>query len=96
MAKNNQRYVRNEKGKKVPLVEEDEYRKRILAEARFKGCEIEILKIFEKYDTILRNCGNAQEAKAIATMGVMEVSDMLDGKDLGHGGSLIVDGSKVK
>lgn len=86
------KYIIDHNGNKAVLVDEKEYRKRLLAEARFKGCEIEMLQIFNKYDTLLRNCGNMQEAKAIGAMGVMEVSNLLDGKDVGKGGSLIIDG----
>lgn len=82
-------------GKERPLVEEPEYRKRLLAEARFKGCEIELRQIFNKYDKLLRNCKNMKEAKDIGVLGVMEVSNLLDSKDVGQGGSLIVDGKVV-
>lgn len=86
------KYIIDHNGNKAVLVDEVEYRKRLLNEARFKGCETEMLQIFAKYDTLLRNCGNAQEAKAIGSMGVMEISYLLDSKDVGAGGSLIIDG----
>lgn len=93
MGKNQkQRMVPNINGNLVPLVEEPEYRKRLLQEARFKGCEIELRMIFDKYDRILRNCKNAQEAKDIGALGVMEVSNLLDSKDVGQGGTLVIDG----
>lgn len=90
--KTNQRTVLDITGKPVPLVEEDEYRKRLLQEARFKGCEIELRMIFDKFDRILKSCKNAQEAKDIGALGVMEVSYLLDSRDVGKGGSLIIDG----
>lgn len=95
MKNKKQRYVLNEEGKKVPLVEEQEYRKRIIAEARFKGCEIEMRMLFDKYDMLLRTCKNMQEAKDIGLLGVMEISKLLDSKDVGQGGQLHVDGKII-
>ena len=85
-------------GNVAVLVPEDEYRKRILNECRFKFGEasvVEMKRIFDKYDTLLKNCGNEQERKAIGTMGVLEISSALDGFNTGIGGSLIIDGKTV-
>lgn len=95
MKKKLQKTVLGVDGLQHPLVEEDEYRKRLMQEARFKGCEIELRMIFDKYDRILRNCHNAKEAKDIGILGVMEVSALLDSKDVGVGGSLVVDGKVI-
>lgn len=95
MKNKNAKYITDHNGKKAVLVDEKEYRKRLLAEARFKGCEIELLQIFDKYDLLLRTCKNMKEAKDIGVLGVMEVSSLLDSKDVGKGGSLIIDGKVV-
>lgn len=85
----------NGEQKTVPLVDEKEYRKRLLGEARFKGCEIEMRMIFDKFDKMLRTCSNDEEKKAIGAMGVMEISKLLDSKDVGAGGSLIINNKVI-
>jgi len=80
----------NGEQKTVPLVDEKEYRKRLLGEARFKGCEIEMRMIFDKFDKMLLTCRNKQEAEAIGAMGVMEISKLLDSTDVGVGGALLI------
>ena len=92
--RNAKRFI-DHNGNPAVLVDEKEYRNRLLAEARFKGCEIELRMIFDKYDMLLRNCKKMKEAKDIGVLGVMEVSYLLDSKDVGAGGSLIVDGKTV-
>lgn len=79
-------------GQAATVVDESEFRKKLLFTAREMGCEKEILQVFDKYDLLLRNCTNAQEAKAIAHMGVMEVSYIMDNHDVGKNGALIIDG----
>lgn len=73
-----------------PLVDEKEYRKRLMQEANFLGCLPELKMIFDKYDKMLRICKNKQESEAIATMGILEISKLLDSKNVGAGGSVIV------
>lgn len=83
------------KGETVTVTDEKDYRSKLIGVSRLLGCETELIMIFNKYDTILRNCTNKQEAEAIATMGVIEVSNLFDNGNVGKGGSLIVNGNKV-
>src|SRR5690349_20982730 len=72
------------------VVGEREYRKKLLNMAKGLGCEVDMLKIFAKYDGLLRNCTNDKEREGIAKLGVWEVYDLL-----GRGGRLYVDGQLV-
>lgn len=78
-----------------PLIDEKEMRRRIMAEANFKGCAVEMQMIFNKFDNLLKGCTNKQEAEAIGTMGVLEISELLDSKNVGVGGSLTVNGKTL-
>lgn len=79
-------------GEVVDVVDEKDYRRKLIGMARLLGCEPELIQIFVKYDTLLRNCKNMEEAKAIGAMGVMEVSNLLDNGYVGKGGNVTING----
>lgn len=72
------------------VVDERETRKRLLNQSRRLGCEQEMLKIFAKYDGLMRNCTNEKERQDIGKLGAFEVYALLD-----KGGKLYVDGQLV-
>lgn len=59
------------------------------------GYEHELLCLFDKYDNLLKTCRDDKERKAIGSMGVIEVSKLLDNGEVGFGGSLTVNGSVI-
>jgi hypothetical protein len=59
---------------------EKETRANILEIARQLGCEGDILKIFHKYDMMLRNCTNPMERQAISIAGNEEVHFLLSSR----------------
>jgi len=66
-------------GKK--LLNEQETRKKLLESGRAWGFEGDLLKIFDKYDKLLKNCTNQQEREAIAAMGAQEINRLLGAAD---------------
>jgi len=72
------------------VLDEKEYRRRILNMARDIGCLREMLILFNRIDSQMRNCRNDQERKDIAKLGVVEVYKLF-----GSRGSLEVDGQVV-
>lgn len=82
-------------GEKVQVEDEKTYRQKLLTMARTLGCEMELKQIFNRYDGLMKNCKNEQERKAIAAMGVQELSNLLDNGYLGKGGIVTVGGTKV-
>lgn len=59
------------------------------------GYEHELLCIFDKYDNLLKNCRSDKERHAVGSMGVVEVSKLLDDGEVGMGGSLTVNGTVI-
>ena len=72
------------------VVGEREYRKNLLTMARNLGCERDMLKIFAKYDGLLKNCSDQKEREDIGKLGVFEVYSLLE-----RGGKLYVNGALV-
>jgi len=72
------------------VLSEKETRKRILKHARLLGFEQDMLKLWEKYDNLLRNCTNEKERADIAKLGAVETYRLLGG-----GGELYIDGQLV-
>lgn len=72
------------------IFSEQETRRRLLNTAKFLGCEMEVRRIMDKTDNLLRNCTNVQEREQIATFGALELHNLL-----GAGGSLEVNGKKI-
>jgi hypothetical protein len=75
---------------KPKVANEMQMRRGILATARVWGCEKDILKIFDRYDRLLKNCTNPVERYQIGVMGAAEVH-----KFLGCRGALVVDGVEI-
>jgi hypothetical protein len=77
----------NLSGKVMP---EWETRKKILHHAKIVGCEGDMLKLFAKFDKLMRNCTNDKEREDIGKLGAFETWRLLGG-----GGQLYVDGQLV-
>lgn len=59
---------------------EKQSRKQLLDWARQYGCEAELMKIFSRYDDLLKGCRTNEERNAVATMGVIEIDKFFGGK----------------
>lgn len=70
---------------------EKESRADLLGWAKKNGCEAELLKIFKRYDDLLKGCKTEEEKKAVAAMGVLEIHAFFGGD-----GNLTVDGVELK
>lgn len=79
-------------GNVVDVVDERDYRRKLISVSRVLGCEQDLLQIFAKYDALLKNCKNQKEAQAIGAMGVMEVSRLIDNGYVGLGGNITING----
>lgn len=71
-------------------LDEKETRRRLLKAAREAGMEKEMLLLFKKYDTALRNCTNDKERRDMAEYGCYEMYSLL-----GKGGELWVNNKLV-
>jgi len=78
------------------IIPEREYRMMLIEEAKFKGCEIELRQVFDKWDKLMRNCTNLEERAMMGKLAVLEVSNLMDGRYLGKGGNVTIDGQIVK
>jgi|ERR1700722_8665881 len=76
--------------KKIPG--EKESREQLIGWARKYGCEAELLKIFARYDDLLKGCKTPEERKAVATMGIVEIHNFFGSDD----GGLVVGGQVIK
>ena len=63
------------------LLNEKETRKKLLESGKAWGFEGDLLKIFDKYDKLLKSCSNPQEREAIAIMGAQEINKLLGAAD---------------
>lgn len=57
---------------------EAEMRRDILFNAKQLGCYTEALKIFERYDKLLKNCPSELERHQIGVMGAAELHKLLE------------------
>lgn len=74
------------------ILPEYEYRKRLLAMAREFGIEYDMLRIFDKYDRMMRNCPNEDERKDMAKLGILSIHNLLSrGKQLYVNNELVAD-----
>lgn len=80
----------------MKIMNEKQYRLKLLGEARLKGCEKEMLILFDKYDKLMRNCTNIQERENIGKLGILEIHNLLDDGHVGIGGELTINGQIVK
>lgn len=63
---------------KEKVATEAEFRKKIIALAKNLGCDIEVKRIFQKYDNLLKHCTNPKERQDIARLGITELYNYLD------------------
>ena len=75
-------------GRPEKVLDEADYRKKLVIVARTMGCLPELLQLFDKYDRLLRTCRNDKEVEAIQVMGIKEISDLLDNGYMGYQGKL--------
>lgn len=90
MAKGDRYTWKTVEGRLEKVLEEVDYRKKILLVANTLGCKIEMQALFDKWDGLLKTCKNASEIRAMQIMGIKEISDLLDNGYMGVSGSLIV------
>ena len=60
------------------------------------GYETELLKLFDKYDTLIKKTSDPKQRQAIGALGVMEVSKLLDDYSIGKNAQLTVNNEVVK
>lgn len=70
---------------------EKDSRAAALARAREYGLEEAAIKLFNRYDNLLKGCKTEAERKAVAHMGIVEFHELFGG-----GGNLIINGVVVK
>lgn len=70
---------------------EKETRKQLLSWARKFGAENELLKMFSRYDDLLKGAKTDEEKAAIQAMGALEVHNFFGGQ-----GALEVNGQTIK
>jgi len=74
----------------VKVLDEKKTREKLIIFARKRGFEFDLIKIFNKYDNLLKNCTNEKERKDIGKLGAYEVYNLLN-----RSGDLYVDGQLV-
>lgn len=79
--------------KKPPT--EQESRKNLIGWARLYGAEEQLLKVFARYDELLKHCKTQEERSAIQAMGILEIDEVFTGR-LSNGGTLTADGKQIK
>jgi hypothetical protein len=65
-------------GADIKIVPEHEQRSRLIKLAQAQGCSHELQMIFDKYDSLLKNCTNKKEKAHIAYLGVTECARLLN------------------
>lgn len=70
---------------------EKESREQLLGWAREYGAEERLLKIFNRFDDLLKGCKHPAEREALQVMGNLEIHNFFGGQ-----GALTVDGKTVK
>lgn len=80
---------------KDKILDEKTFRHNLMNEARAKGCEKELILLFQKFDKLIRTCTNPIEREHIAKLGVIEVHKLIDNGYVGKGGSLVINGETV-
>lgn len=66
------------------------FRKKILLNARLRGCEVEVRRLLNKFDRLRKNCKNDEERRGIAQIGIAELHKLMDCY-----GGLTIDGKVV-
>lgn len=72
-----------------PLTE-NETRKKYFDFARILGCDRDLIQIFNRYDQIIRSCGNQVERHQIAIMANVEIHKLFNFRN-----PLIVGGKEI-
>jgi hypothetical protein len=80
--------IKNINGLPEKVLDEADYRKKLVIVARTMGCLPELLQLFDKYDRLLRTCTNDDEVQAMQVMGIKEISDLIDNGYMGYEGKL--------
>lgn len=73
---------------------EKESREYLIGWARQYGAEAQLMKIFARYDDLLKGCRTKEEKEAVQAMGVIEVHEFFSGGSAG--GTLTIDGKQIK
>lgn len=73
---------------------EKESRQQLIDWARQYGAEEQLLKIFNRYDDLLKGCKTPEEREAVQAMGVIEIHEFFSGGS--PGGTLTIDGKQIK
>src|SRR5271170_3382210 len=83
-------------GKAVEVDDEATYRRKLAYMANTLGCRKELDLLLEKYDGILKRCGNEQERTAIKALALTELNALFNGStSVGYGGDLTLDGKVI-
>lgn len=77
--------------KNAKIASEAEFRHKIIDRAKWMGCQEDVIRIFQKYDQLLKYCTNEAERKNIQYLGVCEISKYMDCVSLTINGELIYD-----
>jgi hypothetical protein len=79
---------------KKPMSEK-ETRARLFGWAQKNGCEEDLQKLFDRYDSALKGCTTTEERKAVQAMGIMEFNAFFGKSNIKvwhkDGSSIIVD-----
>jgi hypothetical protein len=83
-------------GQQAYLDSEALSREKLRAMARTIGCEAEFMQMYSKWATAVSRCGNPIERRAMQEMGILEMSQLLDGTTgVGINGVITVNGKTV-
>jgi len=74
---------------------EKESRNHLIGWARQYGCEEQLMKIFARYDDLLKGCRTEEERQAVQAMGVIEIHEFFSSGS-NDGGTLTIDGKQIK
>lgn len=66
--------------REVPKAEKSEleYRRNLMGLAKYYGIEVELKRLFDKYDLMLKKCTNPVEKKHIAVGGILEINKLFN------------------
>lgn len=74
---------------------EKESRAHLIGWARQYGCEEDLMKIFARYDDLLKGCKTKEEKEAVQAMGILEIHSFFSG-GAQDSGTLTIDGKQIK
>ena len=83
-------------GQLAHVDDEETYRKKLRIMARTINCLKEFDLMMEKYENILKRCGNKQERMAIKSLCLAELNELFNGStSVGYGGNLTMGGKVI-